>query len=55
MQRRSDNRESEACTFIWEIWQYAAIQELDETVRNCLISRILVGKVTTEEGKNSES
>lgn len=43
--QQSGAHESEARTFIREIRQYAAIQELDETVLNHLISRILVGEV----------
>ena len=45
MLQQSDAQESEVCTFIREIRQYATIQELDETVLNRLISRILVGEV----------
>ena len=44
MLQQSDAQESEVRTFIREIRQYATIQELDETVLNRLISRILVGK-----------
>lgn len=45
MLQQSDAQESEVRTFIREIRQYATIQELDETVLNRLISRILVGEV----------
>ena len=38
-------------TFIREIRQYATIQELDETVLNRLISRILVGEVRKVDGQ----
>ena len=51
IQRRSDEQENEVRTFVQEIRQYATIQELDETVLNRLISRILVGMVTTEDGQ----
>ena len=44
-------QESEVCTFIREIRQYATIQELDETVLNRLISRILVGEVKKVDGQ----
>lgn len=45
MLQQSDAQENEVRTFIREIRQYATIQELDETVLNRLISRILVGEV----------
>ena len=45
MLQQSDAQESDVRTFIREIRQYATIQELDETVLNRLISRILVGEV----------
>lgn len=38
-------QESEVRTVIREILQYVTIQELDETVLNRLINRILVGEV----------
>ena len=54
MLQQSDAQESEVCTFIREIWQYATIQELDETVLNRLISRILVGKVKNADGQKTQ-
>ena len=45
MLQQSDDQENEVRTFIREIRQYATNQELDETVLNRLISRILVGEV----------
>ena len=45
MLQQSDAQENEVRTFIREIRQHATIQELDETVLNRLISRILVGEV----------
>ena len=45
MFQQSDAQENEVRTFIREIRQHATIQELDETVLNRLISRILVGEV----------
>ena len=51
MLQRSDAQESEVRTFIREIRQYATIQELDETVLNRLISRILVGEVKKVDGQ----
>ena len=51
MLQRSDAQESEARTSIREIRQYATIQELDETVLNRLISRILVGEVEKVDGQ----
>ena len=51
MLQQSDTQESEARTFIREIRQYATIQELDETVLNRLISRILVGEVKKVDGQ----
>lgn len=42
---QTDAQESDVRTFIREIRQYATIQELDETVLNRLISKILVGEV----------
>ena len=51
MLQQSDTQESEVRTFIREIRQYAAIQELDETVLNRLISRILVGEVKKVDGQ----
>ena len=51
MLQQSDAQESEVRTFIREIRQYATIQELDETVSNRLISRILVGEVKKVDGQ----
>ena len=51
MLQQSDAQESEVRTFIREIRQYATIQELDETVLNRLISRILVGEVKKIDGQ----
>ena len=51
MLQQSDAQESEVRTFIWEIRQYATIQELDETVLNRLISKILVGEVKKVDGQ----
>ena len=51
MLQQSDAQKSEVHTFIREIRQYATIQELDETVLNRLISRILVGEVKKVDGQ----
>ena len=51
MLQQSDAQESEVRTFIREIRQYATIQELDETVLNSLISRILVGEFKKVDGQ----
>ena len=51
MLQQSDAQESDVRTFIREIRQYATIQELDETVLNRLISRILVGEVKKVDGQ----
>ena len=51
MRQQTDAQESEARTFIREIRQYATIQELDETVLNRLINRILVGEVKKIDGQ----
>lgn len=51
MLQQSDAQESEVRTFIREIRQYATIQELDETVLNRLLSRILVGEVKKVDGQ----
>lgn len=45
MTRQSDEQESDVKAFIREVRQYAAIEELDKTVLNRLISRIGVGEV----------
>ena len=51
MMRRSDEQESDVRMFIQEIRQYATIQELDESILNRLISRILVGEVKKIDGQ----
>jgi len=51
MLQQSDAQESEVRTFIREIRQHATIQELDETVLNRLISKILVGEVKKVDGQ----
>ena len=54
MHQQSDAQESEVRTFIREIRQYATIKELDETVLNRLISRILVGEVKKIDGQKTQ-
>ena len=54
MLQQSDAQENEVSTFIREIRQYATIQELDETVLNRLISRILVGEVKKIDGQKTQ-
>lgn len=54
MLQQSDAQENEVRTFIREIRQYATIQELDETVLNRLISRILVGEVKKVNGQKTQ-
>ena len=54
MLQQSDAQESEVRTFIREIRQYATIQELDETVLNRLISRILVGEIKKVDGQRTQ-
>ena len=51
MLQQSDAQENEVRTFIREIRQYATIQELDETVLNRLINRILVEEVKKIDGQ----
>ena len=51
MMRHSTEQESDVRTFIREIRRYATIQELDETILNRLISRILVGEVRKVDGE----
>ena len=51
MQSRADAQESEVRTFIKEIRCYAAIEELDESVLNRLISKILIGEVNKVDGQ----
>ena len=54
MLQQSDAQESEVRTFIREVRQYATIQELDETVLNRLINRILVGEVKKVDGQKTQ-
>ena len=54
MLQQSDAQESEVRTFVREIRQYATIQEVDETVLNRLISRILVGEVKKVDGQKTQ-
>lgn len=49
--RRSNEQENDVRTFIREIRQYAAVRELDESILNRLISRILVGEVKKIDGE----
>ena len=51
MLQQSDAQESEVRTFIREIRKHSTIQELDETVLNRLINRILVGEVKKTDGQ----
>ena len=51
MMRQSDEKEGDVKTYIHEIWQYVAIEDLDETGLIWLISRILVGEVKKIDGK----
>ena len=51
MQSRADAQESEVRTFIKEIRRYAAIEELDESVLNRFISKILIGEVKKVDGQ----
>ena len=54
MVQQSDAQESEVLTVMREIRQYATIKELDETVLNRLISRILVGEVKKIDGQKTQ-
>lgn len=54
MLQQSDAQESEVRTLVWEIRQYATIQELGETVLNRLIRRILVGEVKKVDGQKTQ-
>lgn len=54
MLQRTDAQESEVRIFIREIRQYATIQELDKTVLNRLINRILVGEVKKVDGQKTQ-
>src|SRR5699024_1850747 len=51
MLQRSDAQESEVRTFIREIRKHSTIQELDETLLNRLINRMLVGEVKKTDGQ----
>lgn len=51
LMRHSDEQGSDIRTFIREIRRYAAIEELDETVLNRLISKILIGEVRKVDGQ----
>ena len=51
MQSQADAQESEVRTFIKEIRRYAAIEELDESVLNRLINKILIGEVKKVDGQ----
>ena len=51
IQSRADAQESEVRTFIKEIRHYAAIEELDVSVLNRLISKILIGEVKKVNGQ----
>lgn len=51
MQSRADAQESEVRTFIKEIRRYAAIEELDESILDRLISKILIGEVKKVDGQ----
>ena len=52
---RADAQESEVRTFIKEIRRYATIEELDESVLNRLISKILIGEVKKVDGQKAVS
>ena len=52
--RRTESQESDVQTFIHEIRQYAAIQELDEAMLHRLISRIVVGKMKKVDGQKQQ-
>ena len=45
-------QESDIRTFIREIRQYTAIQELDETMLHRLINKVLIDKVKKVDGQN---
>ena len=51
MQSRADAQESEVRTFIKEIRCYTTIEELDESVLNRFISKILIGEVKKVDGQ----
>ena len=50
-QSRAGAQKSDDRTFIKEIRRYAAIEELDESVLNRLISKILIGEVKKVDGQ----
>lgn len=52
--RRTESQESDVQTFIHEIRQYAAIQELDEAMLQRLISRIVVGEMKKVDGQKQQ-
>lgn len=52
--RRTESQESNVQTFIHEIRQYAAIQELDEAMLHRLISRIVVGEMKKVDGQKQQ-
>lgn len=52
--RRTESQESDVQTFIHEIRQYAAIQELDEAMLHRLISRIVVGEMKKVDGHKQQ-
>ncbi len=52
--RRTESQESDVQTFIYEIRQYAAIQELDEAMLHRLISRIVVGEMKKVDGQKQQ-
>ena len=52
--RRTESQESDVQTFIHEIRQYAAIQELDEAMLHHLISRIVVGEMKKVDGQKQQ-
>ena len=49
--REVDGRESDVRQFVEEIRQYSAISELDETILNRLIDKILIGAVEIVDGE----
>lgn len=51
LMRHSDEQENDVRTFIREIRQYAAIEELDETVLHRLIHKVLIGEVKKIDGQ----
>lgn len=51
LMRHSDEQESDICTFIREIRQYAAIKELDETMLHRLINKVLIGEIKKVDGQ----